>query len=306
MASAGEATKKNARTKHEIPLWRILLSSAVLSALTYIVVGVVLLAYPEVSYVSLVYIGAVAIMIMGLIDVVRYVLRGINEGKLNNYLSRGLILVLVSVFMFARTDYVIIVIPILLGLAIVIDGIIKLQRSVDLWRLKFEGWIFVLILAVLSLAIGAVLIFRPMDSVKALTMVTGIALIYCGITSVVVSIFVHLKLRAYREAGTDERPVIPMEEQPEAPAMETAEAPAMEAAEVFIEDGSQKTPAIEWSKPQPIGETASAEEQDIPEMPRPDDAELQPEFQDDGPEPSEAQMIKTQDGEIPFENIHIK
>ena len=85
------------QTKREIPLWKVLFSSFVLAAVAYVVVGVVLVAYPEVSYVSLCYIAAAAVMLIGLVDVIRYILRGISEGKLNNYLSRGLVLVMVSV-----------------------------------------------------------------------------------------------------------------------------------------------------------------------------------------------------------------
>ena len=103
------------------PSWKMLFSSFVLAAVAYVVVGVVLVAYPEVSYVSLCYIAAAAVMLIGLVDVIRYILRGISEGKLNNYLSRGLVLVMVSVFMFVREDYVIIVLPVLLGLSIVVE-----------------------------------------------------------------------------------------------------------------------------------------------------------------------------------------
>ena len=287
------------KTKHEIPLWRILLSNWVLVAVSYVVVGVVLLVYPDISYISLCYIAATAVMLIGLVDVVRYIIRGISEGKLNNYLSRGLIEVLVSVFMFVRSDYVVMVLPILLGLAIVMDGIVKLQRSIDLMRLHFEGWVFVLILAAMSLAIGAVLVFRPLDSTKALTMVMGIAMIYCGVTSVVVSIFVNLKLRSYRESLDDEE---------------------AEKAAVSAQPAVEEKPQMALEKPAPAEEStwvsAAAETQapvDVPAYtPAQPETIPQPAYNPmagiviGGEEEAPADMpLAGEDGEIPFENIDI-
>ncbi|MBQ7058147.1 MAG: DUF308 domain-containing protein [Firmicutes bacterium] len=325
--------------KHEIPVWRIIFSGATLTALAYIIVGVVLIVWPEITYTSLCYVAATAVMIIGLIDVIRYILRGISEGRLNNYLSRGLILVIISAFMFVRNDYVEMVLPTMLGLAILIDGIIKLQRSVDLIRLKDDGWIFVLILAVLAILSGAILVFRPLDGTR---IVTAIALIYCGVTSMVVSIFVHAKLRKYREKLTsgeiDERPVRSSEEIAQEAAAAAA-AQSAESAEAIVEGANeaaytaQAAPAIE-AAPIPALETAPV--QPIPEQPVPE-TPVQTEVPFDSVLPEEEELewhrvptnmaeaamttlemeeemnplypveepLETEDGDIPFEKIEI-
>jgi len=301
------------QTKREIPLWKVLFSSFVLAAVAYVVVGVVLVAYPEVSYVSLCYIAAAAVMLIGLVDVIRYILRGISEGKLNNYLSRGLVLVMVSVFMFVREDYVIIVLPVLLGLSIVVDGIIKLQRSIDLLRLHFDGWIFVLILAAMSLAIGAVLVFRPLDSAKTLTMVMGIALIYCGVTSVVVSIFVNLKLRNYKETAV---PVAPMSTASTAASAAVAPAPvwtpepaapALNAAAeqedkpVIIPVPVMPAPVDNTPAPAPAAEETRWVSAEADPMPAAEETR----WVSAEPDPAEASPLVSENGEIPFESINL-
>ncbi len=296
-----------AEKKHEIPLWRIIFSGATLTALAYIIVGIVLVACPQITYTSLCYVAATAVMLIGLIDVIRYILRGISEGKLNNYLSRGLILVIISVFMFVRDDYVVIVLPTLLSLAILIDGIIKLQRSVDLLRLKDDGWIFVLILAVLAIISGGILVFRSSESTQ---MVTAIALIYCGVTSLVVSIFVHSKLRKYREkqlsGELDERPVLPSEE---TPAPQDVVPEPIPAQPVMEEEPEEE---INW---QPIPESMSAAAEALLEAEENSPAEVLPErtfdpmagisFGEEEKEEEEEKPMEAAEGEIPFENIEI-
>ena len=316
-----------AEKKHEIPLWRIIFSGATLTALAYIIVGIVLVARPQITYTSLCYVAATAVMLIGLIDVIRYILRGISEGKLNNYLSRGLILVIISVFMFVRDDYVVIVLPTLLSLAILIDGIIKLQRSVDLLRLKDDGWIFVLILAVLAIISGGILVFRSSESTQ---MVMAIALIYCGVTSLVVSIFVHSKLRKYREkqlsGELDERPVLPSEEAPAPQSVvpdmtdKQAIAESTEAEPIPVQPVMEEEPdeEIKW-QPIPVSMPAAAEA--LLEAEENSQAEVLPERTFDpmegisfGDEEDRLEKIENEkqekpmeaaEGEIPFENIEI-
>ena len=138
----------------------------------------------------------------------------------------------------------------------------------------------------MSLAIGAVLVFRPLDSAKALTMVMGIALIYCGVTSVVVSIFVNLKLRNYKETAV---PVAPM-------------STASTAASAAV------APAPVWT-PEPAAPAlnAAAEEEDkpviipMPVMPAPEETR----WVSAEPDPAEASPLVSENGEIPFESINL-
>ena len=97
--------------------------------------------------------------------------------------------------MYLREDLVVTIIPFVLGLAIVIDGFVKLQRSIDLARLHFEGWVLVLLMAAISIALGVVLLTRPIDTARVLTIVLGIGLIFSGVTGIVVNIFINSKLK---------------------------------------------------------------------------------------------------------------
>ena len=308
------------KPKREISIWQVIFSSSVLCAVAYLLLGIILVASPDISYTNLCYIAAAAVMLIGLIDVIRYILKGVTEGKLNNYLARGLVLVIISVFMFVREDYVVIVLPILLGLAIVIDGIVKLQRSVDLMRLHFEGWILVLVLAAMSLVIGGILVFQKIEGSSTLTMLTGIALIYCGVTSIVVSIFVHLKLRKYREQLLAEEEPEPGNEPEEPAAIPVSTAPALApvSAPAYVQIPQEE----EYPVPiQAAGEPVQAAAEMMgfsAEEPQPafdpmaginfgDEPEVLPEEEPEEEEPKRQAVtpMEASEGDIPFENIEI-
>lgn len=174
-------------------------ASDIMIAIIYIVIGGLLIFRPEVSYTVVCYVIAALIAVFGIINIIKYMVSDVAEGRLNNYLSIGLCMLVVAFLLLLRQKEIEGLIPTLLGLAIAVDGVIKLQRSVDLARLKFEGWIFVLILALLCLALGVVLILRPIDAAKTLILVLGIGLVFCGLTGLVVGIFVKAKLRTLRK-----------------------------------------------------------------------------------------------------------
>lgn len=196
------------------------LSAPVLTALSYIGLGIVFILLPGISYVTITYIAAAIFLFMGLISIGRYIIYGITEGRLNNYFATGLVLILCAVFMYLESERVMTFIPVLLGGAIIIDGIIKLQRCIDLARLKFEGWLFVLTLAVMSLATGVIFVVKPIDTARTMVIILGVALCFCGLTALVVSGYVSKKLKNHLKKLHPETPEVP------APSAAAAAAPA--------------------------------------------------------------------------------
>lgn len=195
----GKTPKTPEETVKKSTFLEVLLSSAMLTAVGYIAVGIVLIIWPEVSYETLCYVGAGIIAVIGVVNVVRYIVKGMSEARLNNYLSSGLILLCLAVFIVLHVGIFVEIIPLLLGLAILVDGIIKLQRAIDLFRLHYEGWVFVLILALMSLAMGIFLVLRPLDDTRNMVILLGIALVFCGVFSIVVTVIVSHRLNVYHQ-----------------------------------------------------------------------------------------------------------
>jgi len=50
-------------------------------------------------------------------------------------------------------------------------------------------------MAAISIALGVVLLTRPIDTARVLTIVLGIGLIFSGVTGIVVNIFINSKLK---------------------------------------------------------------------------------------------------------------
>ena len=178
---------------------KAIFKGSIFAAIAYIILGLVLVIWPDITMKTLVYVTAAVLGVGGIVSIVRYIIHSPIKGEINSYLASGLVMLMVALFMYLREDLVVTIIPFVLGLAIVIDGFVKLQRSIDLARLHFEGWVLVLLMAAISIALGVVLLTRPIDTARVLTIVLGIGLIFSGVTGIVVNIFINSKLKNLAE-----------------------------------------------------------------------------------------------------------
>lgn len=181
----------------------------------YFVIGLVLAIWPETTGNVICYVAASIVLALGIIGIISYLgrLRRPVEEGVRNDLSIGLILVAVAVFIYIRSDVIIGMIPTLLGFAIVVDGLIKIQRALDLLRLKYDGWLFVMIFALFSLVLGIVVLAEPFEAARAMSIMLGISLMFSGISGIVSTILLHTKMKktstvvtVVEEVAEDEKP----------------------------------------------------------------------------------------------------
>ena len=75
-----------------------------------------------------------------------------------------------------------------LGVAILTDGLFKVQISVDSKRFGIPTWWLTLLMAVVTGVVGLTLVFRPWDSARLLTRLLGAALLCEGVLNLCVAV----------------------------------------------------------------------------------------------------------------------
>ncbi|MCM1164757.1 MAG: DUF308 domain-containing protein [Lachnospiraceae bacterium] len=156
-----------------------------------LVIGVLLLINP-VGFTSwIIRLVGIALLVNGLISVIRYFGTEAAEAARQRLLMQGLILLLGGGFCVIDPNWLIAVFPVialLYGVAILVAGLGKVQMTVDMIRLKVNKWFLSAISALVSIACAAVIITNPFASTVALWMFAGISLIAEAIFDVVVLI----------------------------------------------------------------------------------------------------------------------
>ena len=153
-----------------------------LTAIFSILLGLVLAIWPDATKMAVSYLIGAALVVFGVIQVVRYFVYEVRLDLFRYDFVSGLILLGAGVFLLMRPEIIVGFLPVLLGIAIVIDGAVKIQQSMDLLRAGYRRWWLVLLLAALALAAGGVLLINPFEAASTLVLMIGIVLIYNGVT----------------------------------------------------------------------------------------------------------------------------
>lgn len=145
-----------------------------------LIVGVLLLINPIGFTTWIIRIAGVVLMLLGLMEAVRYFMTSAEEAAFGQNLAKGLISFLAGGFCVFKTEWFIATFPvftIIYGVMILIAGIGKVQLTVDMLRRKIKKWFWAAISAVISIVCAIVILGNPFTSTTVLWMFTGATLI---------------------------------------------------------------------------------------------------------------------------------
>lgn len=158
----------------------------ILAALAYVILGVVLLVWPDTTGNVLCTLLGILLLGYGIFQIIGFFTRG-DEGWGSGavYLLAGLCAVALGVFALSSPEKVLSILPVALGAVVVVDSCMSLKRSFQLKELGMERWWVIALLAVVTLVFGLVVMFNPFRSAMLVTRIVGGVLIYQGISDLV-------------------------------------------------------------------------------------------------------------------------
>ena len=152
----------------------------ILMSLLYLALGIFLLMVPGTALnVVCCALGGV-VLACAAVQLVRYfvVERGVFQSQLT--LISGLVCLALGAFLIIRSDVVVRVLPIVFGLFVIFDSLGRIQNALELRRCEYSSWKIFLLLAVLSVALGIVMVVDPFGTMETLVMAIGLILILEG------------------------------------------------------------------------------------------------------------------------------
>lgn len=175
----------------------------ILIAASFILLGVLFLVFPDTSSKIICYTAGGMVCLVGLVKIIEYFKTPVSLAEYSLSLVIGLTAVGVGAYVIIKPEALLGVLPTVLGVAVILDGMIKLQNTLDMLRLKDRRWWLTLIVAAVTLGLGVVLILNPFKAAEMLTQFIGIALIVTGICDLVALIGLSARLRAIEKERTD-------------------------------------------------------------------------------------------------------
>lgn len=157
-------------------------TNVVISAVLCILLGIVLVVWPDISMqIACTAIGIV-LLVGGVVRLVQYFV--VRDGSMYAQMNliMGIVLAVVGVWIVLKPDKVLAIIPIIIGIVIVIHGLNNLQQAISLYKENYDKWWIALILGILTVGFGILLICRPFAALDTVVVLIGIFLIYDGLS----------------------------------------------------------------------------------------------------------------------------
>lgn len=154
------------------------------SAALCILLGLVLLIWPGTTARLLGMMLGGSLLVYGIIQILLYLANKDRTVLSQGMMVLGIVLTVVGLWILTSPQVIIMAIPTIVGILIEIHGVHNVVQAFSLHKEEYEKWWLALLFAVLTIGLGAFLIFNSFEVVETIVRIIGIFLIYDGISDV--------------------------------------------------------------------------------------------------------------------------
>ena len=155
-----------------------------LGALTTIAIGLILIFWPNASLTIMTKALAVLLVIIGVVFILSFLFRKVKLPFDSVKLIVGILIAAVGCWIFINpgtfTDFI----PKLFGVFLIVSGIMNLGQTVSLIRYSYSLWWICLITGLLTVGLGAFLLFKSSLAKEMIVQLIGYFLVFDGISNI--------------------------------------------------------------------------------------------------------------------------
>lgn len=153
-----------------------------------LVMGILILINPEAFTLGIIIIAGALLMVTGVINLYKYIIKNAEEAMREQYLTKGLLALMTGLFCALQTDWFLSTFPVLTtlyGVAVLVLGVSKVQLMFDMIRLKHKKWAYAGLNALITIVCAVIILMAPFGSTQVLWIFIGVSLIIEAIFDVV-------------------------------------------------------------------------------------------------------------------------
>lgn len=156
----------------------------VVISLLFCALGILMIVLPTVSPETFGIALGCAMVIFGAVKLVGYFSHDLFRLAFQYDLASGLLMLLLGCVLLISPDRMLNILCTVFGILILSDSLLKIQISADARRFGLKRWWLILAVATVSAVFGAILIFRPAESIRIMTVLLGISLFTDGVLNI--------------------------------------------------------------------------------------------------------------------------
>ncbi len=151
-----------------------------LLSILMVLLGLVLLIWPGKTLTLAARLLGIALLVGSVVSAVSWYRDRHKTNTSPATLAIAIVCLIAGVIVLCAPQGVVKLLPKLVGLAVVLNGILNLAQAMDQRRSGYGKWIASLVMAILTIAAGAFIFFHAFGLMKAAVMVIGVIIIYNG------------------------------------------------------------------------------------------------------------------------------
>lgn len=149
-----------------------LFNVSILTSVVILVIGIFLFIQPDTVIRMISVVLGIIFLIPGITALIDYI-----KEKNSSSLVLGIITILVSLILIIKTDLVASILPFILGIYFVVNGITRLQYALELKKDGYNSFTTSLVFSILIMLCGILFILNPFEGAMALTQMIGMFMI---------------------------------------------------------------------------------------------------------------------------------
>ncbi|MDE5722077.1 MAG: DUF308 domain-containing protein [Clostridia bacterium] len=158
----------------------------ILTSVCLCVFGIIIIAMPDISEKVIGITVGILLIISGVFKLGGYFSKDLFRLAFQYDLQLGIALIVFGIGVLVKTQEIINFVCIVFGISIFVDGLFKASIAFDAKKFGIKRWYVILTVALVGCVAGALLIFFPSESLRALIILLGVSLIWEGILNAVV------------------------------------------------------------------------------------------------------------------------
>ena len=135
---------------------------------------------PDVSASAICMALGILSVVYGIIRLAGYFCNDLYRLAFQFDMAVGILSILIGGVLLFRSDRVLTYLPIVTGIFLLVDSVLRLQTAIDAKHFGMGKWWLILVLAIGGAALGTALLLRPYDSGRVLVRLVGLTLLIDG------------------------------------------------------------------------------------------------------------------------------
>lgn len=176
-------------------LFKKIREQALIRALIFLVLGILIIIFPDPIMRIIVYILGALFIVMGVINLITYFSnRSHSRGEASDFtFILGILYILIGIILLVFYKQILLILPVVLGILLILDATLYFLESINLSKVSSGTGIPLLVYSIIMVIVGIIFMFNPFGSLSFLLRVFGVILICIAVFDVYVYFYLRPK-----------------------------------------------------------------------------------------------------------------